>query len=338
MSVDMHHPAQDDIFNRQNKESTLKGGESSSMPPENKNWLHSKQTKIIASVATLSILATIGVENLLNNKSDKATSPTNKAAVTDTLNPGNETQKLPAIPNEAKQFVSEVGGRYADPVSTYYAVEAYKKEHADKTPVLSDEFINKYDNSGPQDGDLSILGFTAYRLPLNAEVTQKTFIDIFNNYTKPNLDLYMNLLSKNPSAKAVAIIDNEFKSYCSENTAFKNDDAQIAMLMATAKNEVAQYGSAVNYSVAKATDKLGEKDATIFPMADGIMFGSIPWGKQVVKNYADSGIDLVIDADKYSGKTVSRVPNVKHGVTLTIWRQPVTGDADYSHISIGQNN
>lgn len=311
------------------------GGESTTVPPENEKFTK-KQKRNIAIIAISSLLTGGAIVGKIFDKAESVPAHPN-AAVTDTVNPG-ETQKAPAIPNEAKQFVNEVGNRYADPVSTYYAVEAYKKDHDGKSPVLSDEFIDNYDNSGPQDGDLSILGFTAYRLPLDAEVNQKTFIDIFNSYIKPNLDLYTNLISKNPSAAAIKIIDDEFKSYCSENTSFKNDDSQIAMLMTTAKNEVAEHGSAVNYSVAKATDKPNEKNATIFPMADAIMFGSIPWGKQVVKNYADSGINLVLDADKYTGKTVSRVSNVKRGVTLTIWRQPVTGDADYSNISIGQNN
>lgn len=302
--------------------------------PEHKNWLRDKRAQIAVGAATALIAFGIGVESWIGG-SDKNVVPTNNAGVTDTLNPGSETQKIPA---EAQKFVTEFGSRYVDPVSTYYAVEAYKKDHDGKTPILTDEFINNYDNSGPQDGELSILGFTTYRLPLDTEVSQKTFIDIFNSYMKPNLDLYMNLLSKNPSAKAVAIIDDEFKSYCSQNTSFKEDDAQIAMLMNTAKSKVAEFGSAADYSVAKATDKPTGKDSTVFPMAGSIMFGSIPWNKQIIKNYTIGGIDLVIDTDKFSGKTVSRDSKIRHGVTLAIWRQPVTGDANYSNISIGQND
>lgn len=309
------------------------GGESTTVPPENEGFTK-KQKKIIASIAISSLLAGGVIADKIFGKAETVPVHPN-AAVADTVNPG-ETQKEPAIPNEAKQFVSEVGSRYADPVSTYYAVEAYKKEHSGKTPVLSDEFINNYDNSGPRDMDLSTLGFTAYRLPLDAVVNQKTLIDIFNNYTKPNLDLYMNLLSKNPSAKAVTIIDSEFRDYCSDGGSFKEDDNGIAALMATAKKEVAEHGNATIFKTAKASENPNNLDATLYPGADTTTLGTFSWGGQNIKCYTSAGINLVIDSDEYNNKLVNHVKKTTRGIVLSVMRQPTTGDDKYSFISIGQ--
>lgn len=315
------------------------GGESAVVPPENEGFTK-KQKRNIAIIAISSLLAGGAIADKIFGEAKTVPAHPN-AAVTDTVNTA-ETQKAPAIPNEAKQFVSEVGGRYADPVSTYYAVEAYKKEHTGKTPVLSDEFINNYNSSDPHDADLSVLGFTAYRLPLDIDVNQKTLVDIFNNFTKPNLDLYMNLLSKNPSAKAIAIIDEELKTYCSGNTPYKEDDGQIEMLMATVKQEVATHGSTANYSLASAVVEgySSTKKATLFPMSDGTMSGGITWGKQVIRNYSTGGVTLLISTDEYNNKNVTHNDKKVNGVQLNVWRQPITGslsDAKYTYISIGQS-
>lgn len=315
------------------------GGESTIIPPESGGFTN-KQKKIIAGIALSSLLTGGAIVGKIFGKAESVPVHPN-AAVTDTVNPG-ETQKAPAIPNEAKQFVNEVGSRYADPVSTYYAVEAYKNEHASKSPVLSDEFINNYDNSGPRDADLSTLGFTAYRLPLDIDVNQKTLVDIFNNFTKPNLDLYINLLSKNPSAKAIAIIDEELKTYCSGNTPYKEDDGQIEMLMTTVKHEVETHGSTANYSLASAVVEgySSTKKATLFPMSDGTMSGGITWGKQIIRNYSTGGVALLISTDDYNNKKVTHNDKKVNGVQLNVWRQPITGslsDAKYTYISIGQS-
>lgn len=342
MSVDLHHHTQDNIFNRQNKESTLKGGESSSMPPENKNWLHSKQTKIIAAVATLSILATIGVENLLNNKSDKATSPTNKAAVTDTLNPG-ETQKAPAIPDEAKRFISNVGDRYADPVSTFYAEMAYENTHDNHGLPISDAYIENYKASSNQDVKKSDLGFTSYELPATAEDNQDTAIKIFNDYMVPNLDLLLNYLSKNPSQKAIAVIDEQFRNYCSNTGGkglpmeFTADNAAIDKLMATAKSVVSKYGSTAYYSVANGSTNSKDVSATTFPDTLGAV-ETIDYYGQKLSSLQANGVNLTINVDLYNGKSVSHKREVLDGVQLSLIKQPVTGTVNNtsSHrISIG---
>jgi len=315
------------------------------MPPENKNWLHSKQTKIIAAVATLSILATIGVENLLNDKSDKAILPTNKAAVTDTLNPGNETQKLPAIPNEAKQFVSEVGGRYADPVSTYYAETAYENAHNKQGLPISDVYIENYKSLTYSKGEESDLGFTRYKLPAAEKDNQETVIKVFNEYAVKNLNLYMNLLSKNPLPNAVAIIDEQFRNYCSDTDnkglpiEFTADNDAINKLMATAKSVVSKYGSAANYSVANGSTKSGDNSITAFPDVLGAV-ETINFNGQKLSSLQAGGVKLTINVDQYDGKNVSHKREVFNDIQLSIIKQPISEAANsannFNYISIGQ--
>ena len=345
MSVELHHPAQDNIINRQNKESTFKGGESSSMPPENKNWLHSKQTKIIAGVATLSILATLGVEGLLNNKSDKATIPTNKAAITDTLNPGNETQKQTVVPEEAKHFISVFGGRFADPVSTYYAEVGYENAHNREGLTLSDDYISGYEMTTNINGNESELGFTRYELPATEKSNQDTVIKVFNEYVVKNLSLYMNLLSKNPSQKAVAVIDNQFLNYCSDTSSkgmpieFTADNDAIAKLMATAKGIVLKYGSTANYSVGKGSTDSRDVSATTFVDVLGAV-EVINFDGQKLESFQAGGTNLTINIDQYDGKKVSHKREVVKDMQLSIIKQPKTGTKDNTtgsnYISIGQ--
>jgi hypothetical protein len=271
-------------------------------------------------------------------------------------NPG---EKQPSIPNEAKSFVAEYGSRYADTataVSTYYAEMAYEKTHNSKSLMMTDETVSNY-NYGQERFPTSTLGFSLGELPLNIEVNGEVPIEvsmnIFNNYTKPMLERYMDLLARNPSAEEIKIIDKEFVDYCGGRylkgytTWDKTQADGIEKLQAMAKSIVAKHGSAANYSVAPASTDKNNLNATLFNKelftVDNTFKGTDPTtGKGVeIEEITNNGIRLLVIVDKYQDKTVIQVKETFKDSQLYIRRQPVNlnrpEDLNYSYISIGQD-
>jgi len=330
--------------------------------PEKKKLSLKELQKYIAGAALALVVFSGVFYEKISTSSDNDTKPNPSVATA----PANQGEKKLSIPNEAKSFVSEFGGRYADPVSTYYAEKAYEKNPTSALPkidnvywqkeydsfaeknkgaslIMTDDYINNY-RKPRQQNTVSAHGFVRYELLLDMPLDRETFIKVFNEYTKPMLDNYMNLIAKNPTSAGETIIDTEFKDYCSSTGTFDYDDDGIDKLMGTAKDVVAKYGSAANYSVAPASVGLWSEnsDATIF-----LNGGSPPriislnWrNEQNIKEASDNGIQLVICIDKYNNKTVSRAREIIDDVQLSIWEQPITGPLNESisaTVSIGQD-
>jgi hypothetical protein len=113
-------------------------------------------------------------------------------------------------PKAQNTFITKFGNRYTDPVSTYFAEAAYEKAHNGKSVMMSDEIIDKYENLKQHDGEKSELGFYMFHLPVDTKIDNKVSLDIYNNYIFKNLDIYMNLIAKNPSSEARDAIDKQF--------------------------------------------------------------------------------------------------------------------------------
>lgn len=255
--------------------------------------------------------------------------------------PANPTNEKQAIPKEAQDFVNQYGDRYSDPVSTYYAEKDYKATVDKYGSMMTNDYINKFEITNLSQGDVDQLGFTNYMLPLSAEDNQQTAVNVFNSYTAKNLSLYMNLLAKNPSLKAKDIIDSELQNYCSntsaddqQNIAFSADNEAINKLMNTAKTIVAKYGSAANYSVAKASIDTSDPNTTEFPESLTAV-ETFEFRGQKIKSLHSSGVRLVINVDSYNGKNVTHTIETLKDVQLSIIRQPDIG-SNSTYISIGQ--
>jgi hypothetical protein len=314
-------------------------------PPEQERF--TKKQKGIAAIVLALTIGTGGYFAGKSNSENKNILPP-KPAVSESINltnPSESKTQEQSIPKESESFISEFGARYKDPVSTYYAVEAYKRENNDKTPIITDEFINNYDPSGQRSMELSTLGFTAQRIPIDTQVDRKKMVEIFNEYTIPNLELYLNYLSKNRSPAALSIIDREFQDYCSDTSnklspilAFKDDDDDILRMMTLAKRIVAEYGDTVNYKIATASDAFDAKgpNFTTFPPTSEPSVGVTKWNGQTIESFAKGGVNISIGLDKYDNKNkLSSSNKILKGINLTMQKQPVTGSSTWTYLSIG---
>ena len=235
-----------------------------------------------------------------------------------------------SIPAEAQAFVDEFGTRYGDPVSTYYAEEAYLAA-GNKTRLMSDDYIDVlYDPDG-QRNNVSPLGFEHYSVYPELKIDLTTAMKIFNEYTAKVVSSYMNALARNPTPKGTEIVDNEFMYYCSDTgyaNRFTEDDEYIATLMETAKGIVAKYGSAANYTVAQGSTVEGEPNSTYFNEYSTNAQGQDEKG---ITNKFSNVVDLAVEVEVFSGKSATKDEVIIEDVELFVVR-PLYG----YQISIGQ--
>lgn len=267
-------------------------------------------------------------------------------------NPGGEQQSLSA---DAKKFIAEFGGRYSDPVSTYYAEKAYETNVISTGAIMSDEYVANFNSNTEQtpDGNSDALGFNKHELLLNKKIDQKAFVDVFNSYIAGGMDGaggmsgYMNLIAKNPTPEAKKIVKSEFLKFYSdasyENMPAANtpDKPEVINLMDTLDGVVAKYGSAVNYSVAQASayDHTDSQEGTIFHDIGPANSGHVEYGGQNVEYFFTSGVDIAINVDVFKGDQSTHVTETLKDTELTLWRQPAVfgkGAERYTDISIGQ--
>lgn len=342
-------------------EATTQSAELTEQAPEKKK-LTEKQKKIAAFILSGLILAGIVTGTIFANDKGKD-QPINNPTITEPSKAPTQTTTSPEtttivgeveIPEEAKSFVDMFQDRYADPVSVYYAEKSYRETIIQSGAIFGDEFLNSIEILNYRKDEKNIIGFFAYKLPLSAESNSDTAIKVFNEDTSINLSLYLNDLARNPSQKATDIIDHEFRLYCSnadmlgEPQAFSHDDAEIDMLMDTAKKIVAEYGSAANYSVAKATTSGSDPNMTQFNTAINIEthtytahVGTDTY-KHTMDDLQSGGVKLVINIDAFNGDKVTHIDKILDSVQMSIIRQPsVSGGTEsnpdeYTYISIGQ--
>ena len=294
--------------------------------------------KLIATISGIALTAM-----LLSGCGSDTSKATNPNQPTATATAG-ETQKQP-IPVEAKSFVDKYGSRYADPVATYYAVKGYGTEYFGVGSIIGDGFVDNYDLTNMQDSTNGQLGFETLELPATTENSQATALNVFNEYTAPNLTKYMNWLSKNPGGKTVDFIDNAFRNYCSNtannnlpNLAFTLDDEYIDNLMNTAKSVVSEYGSTADYTVAPASINETDPNKSSFPSVI-TQIGKTKWHEYDVTSMESSGVRLVINVDNYNSKgEVSHINKTFKNTELIIIRQPDYTGAKSNIVSIGKLN
>lgn len=251
-------------------------------------------------------------------------------------------------PEESKLFMVDFGDRYEDPISTYYACEGAKISHGNDF-LVTDGYLKSYAESRAnryQDGTPSELGFRPYAFSAGEAVDANTSIEIFNNYTSKQLELYMNLLSKNPTQAGVSAIDKQFMDNCSDtkfdtipDKSFHEDDQEIQAMMEIAKSVVEKYGSAANYTVQTAEFRTSDDTKSNF---DPAMFTSnfidTKYGASTSLVFAQSSADIVIAVDFYTGENVSRIYHTISGVNIIYMTQPIEHEvygSTTSSLSIG---
>lgn len=319
--------------------------ESQSTPIE-KNNSTKKQKKLIAIMSGIVLLIAVG--SAIDSRLPRKNLP---LATQVPITPIEEQQPV-SVPAEAQHFVNDYSDRYSDPVSTYYAEMAYEAKNNGLGAVISDEILKSGKiSTNSVIGETSEIGFTEYRLPIDAKMDQETSLDIFNDYTSKNLDRYMNMLSKNPSPEATAVLDSQFKNYCSDamgdnlpQVGFLLDDAKIKTLMDTAKEVVAKYGSNADYSVAKAIAIMDDPENTSNTVFTNTVTNTetYKWHDKKIEALHEIGVRLVINVDVYNGKNITREIETINNVELSVMRQPDTfgGTPDapdkFTYISIGQ--
>jgi len=317
------------------------------LPNPEKNGFSRNQVILALSGIVLSILVVSGVAfNKLSHKNQPVATevPTTPVETPQTT----QEQEIQNLSKEGQDFITQYGDRYSDPISVFYSVKGYENSHPGGALMMDGEYINNYNPAHGINGDNSALGFAKYRIPVDTEITQEVAIDIFNSYTAKNLSLYMNLLAKNPSKDATAMIDNEFQIYCSDTTgknlpalAFSADDKEIEKLMSTAKEIVAEYGSTANYEIAQASGYNEDPNMTSFDNMTPNVNHSDDKGNKI-PIIVDDGVRLVVQIDTYNGDKVSREGKTLRDLQLTIIKQPgvfggVAGAQSYNYLSIGQN-
>jgi hypothetical protein len=259
-------------------------------------------------------------------------------------------QKQPELSADAKKFVADFGGRYIDPVSTYYAEKAYEQKVNSVGDIMTDAYIDSFNSDEEQmpDGKSDMLGFKKYELPLNENIDQNTFVKVFNEDFAPGLSNLMNHLAKNPTDKARAVIINEFQRYYSNTAdagqpaAFTYDDQESANLIDTMQQVVDKYGSAANYSVAPASayDYTNSQTGTIFHDRGAANSGNVEYnGKKIEYFFTNKSVDIAINIDIFNGSKSTTATDIIKDTELTIWRQPAIqglGADRFTDISIGQ--
>lgn len=248
------------------------------------------------------------------------------------------------ISPDAKAFAEKYKDIFDDPISTYYAEMAYDPTHQYvQESQLDDSFVENYykrTNHLNANGE-SELGFTQYQLESSAEYNQDTNIRIFNEFAVPQINRYMNLLSKSPAPEAVAIIDSEFRFLSLVNDKDIVGKRQtVDSLMNLAKEVVAKYGSAANYSFIPAVTDI--KDATgkntfFAPEATSINTsdytvtegsdGEYQYKYTALATHAD---DAIINVDIYDGQ---KVTTVSENVNNFIFESCI--DSQGNNVSIG---
>lgn len=243
------------------------------------------------------------------------------------------------VPRAAELFAEQYDGRYADPVSTWYAREALKAETGTNF-ALPDGTIKTYEEIGDNRTPGNPFGFEQYKLPTGTELDESSTIDVFNNYTCKELTRYLNYLAKNPTPEAEAIIDKQFMTYCSNSSgagfsdlAFTDDDRDIADLMGTMKLVVAKYGSTANYTVQQG--ELGGSDPNKTVFNDGSLGVQVNLDNE--KEVTGSTIvgNVVISIDTYKNGTVTHTNETLTDVSMSITKQRLD-DRGFNYLSIGQ--
>jgi len=304
------------------------------IPTPEKKGLSKKQKMIMAFAGVaLALVAAAGGGVAVNAMNQNRTATKTEAPI----NPTDEKQ---AIPNEAKTFVNDYGDRYKDPVSTYYSAMGYEAEY-DAPLMMTDANINKYEITNDFHGEVSPLGFKMEKLPIEDKIDQAYSIKIFNEFEAKNLNLYMNLIAKNPSEKGVATIENQFLNYCAgnylnsnNNTSNEAENIKARKILDTMKSIVEKYGSNANYCIAPA---VSAQLTTRVPTST-IFSSDIPTRvRDDNSGFADSGVSILINIDVYEGKEVTHKTELLKDVQLSCERQPFFKTAKFVYLSFGQD-
>ncbi len=242
------------------------------------------------------------------------------------------------VPKEAEEFVANFGDRYDDPVSTYYAEQAYKNINP-RGSIIETSSALAYDLEGLRQDKTSELGFEIYELPLDAEINNKLSIDIFNNYTAKQLTTYMNLLARNPDNKDM--LDHEFELFCSfvgntnpnmAGSDFTEDDDKVINLMETVGYVVEKYGSTATYAVTNASEGASDDISTSFHPNE-IILGTENNG--IIDRF-QSAADIVIRIDTFKDGESTEKYETLQNIELTVIRGPYNPAFSVSTVSIGQ--
>lgn len=299
--------------------------------PESINYYQDRQQiekksdlkkKIIASLSGIAFALSLGVVSSgcsSEKKIEAATEPTE------------QVEKAEKVPREAREFVETYGDRYDDPVSAYYVNKAYMETHDGKSLIMTDEYINNYKKPHQYNME-GKHGFAWHPLPNDIEINTNLSVKVFNEYAKPMMENYLNLVAMNPGSKAAEIIDDEFMVYCGVTT----DNQEAEKLMTTLKNIVFYNGSGVEYHVAEAEivdfhDEESELKKTAF-IDDITSIGKVEYGEYSAVAWNENFVRLLIEIDRYDGKKITKTSDIIDDFIFSVSRVP-----NEPIISIGQD-
>lgn len=160
---------------------------------------------------------------------------------------------------EERDFINAYKDRYVDPIATYNSEAAYLKANPGKDLTVGNDYFAGYNAEGTASAPVSPLGFYILKLQPGSEATTQSSVDQFNQ-ALPEMNRFMNLLSKNPLPDQVKVIKDEFNDY----VGFNNPSA--SQLIAVLSAVVEKYGSNAVYVINEGTtDASADKaKATIF--------------------------------------------------------------------------
>ena len=169
----------------------------------------------------------------------------------------------------AENFIKTFGDYFSDPASVYNSELIYEKEHNGKSLIINPEYISSHQvNPGEKNDIPSDLGFEPCIYPTNDIYNIENFANFYDDYVIKQFDLYMNLISKNPSPEAVAIIDDQFLNYTTPVDAYSGYSEEGKHVADVLKQIVSEYGETATFEMCKSSTNLEdvgqEKDVTFF--------------------------------------------------------------------------
>ena len=212
--------------------------------------------KVIAAVAGVIVVAIVLTAIVVGNAGVKKSNATTE-------------QSASVSSPEERDFINAYKDRYVDPIATYNSEVGYLKANPGKDLTIGNDYFVGYTFNATPNAPVSPLGFETLILKPGTKVTIQTSVDQFNQ-ALPEMNRFMNLLSKNPLPDQIKVIKDEFNEYVGFNN--PSSPQKIDALCAV----VEKYGSNAVYVINEGTTDVSadKAKATIFdrqkPIIDNV--------------------------------------------------------------------
>lgn|GEM_PF-1971244 len=219
------------------------------------------------------------------------------------------------LPQEEQDFINAYKDRFDDPIAAYNSQEAWLKDNPDQFLTVGDDYINSYAMGTEATTSLSPLGYELLKFSPDTAIDAQAPVKAFNEYL-PQMNRFVNMLSKNPTTSQKMVIKDEFAHFDGRD----NPGAQ--RLADTLGSVVDKYGPNAVYEINPATTDEEAVDAsagTIFRETPPIIDSVDESGKtEDFSAMADISVTVTtFDKDNKSSVTTEVLKDVQFSVMRT---------------------